>query len=127
MEIKPKEVRGLICDIYESKDLGNCSNNGISARYNKVLVIMEEEEARVFGEKEDRPTVRIVKRVIYGREYIHAKPVSRVNRGNRGYMMGGCFIHSGDSRFRRLVSEYPVPLHDRQETPSENELGILFG
>jgi len=37
-------------------------------------------------------------------------------------MMGGCFVYSCDLRFRELVNEYPVPLHDRQEPQKEYDM-----
>lgn len=116
------EKKGLICGIYESKDIGNCSNNGMSAKYKDVLLIFDEEEAQIFEESEDRPTVKIMKKYIGGQEYIYAVPINPPKKGMVGYIMGGCFIYTSDSRFRRYVSPYPVPLHDRTETPEEYEM-----
>jgi len=103
--------KGLICGIYESKEIGNCSNGGISSKYKDVLVIIEGQDIGPFEESEDRPTVKIVKRIICGEEYIHAEPTSIKG----GCMAGGCFIYSCDSRFMEAISSYPISLHDRQE------------
>ena len=118
MEIR----KGLICEIYESKDLGNCSNNGISARHKDVLVIMDEKDAQVFKETSERPTVKIVRRIISGKAYLHAEPVNGTEKGMIGFMAGGSFIFSCDGRFSKYVNQYPVALHDRQETPEEYDM-----
>ena len=108
---------GLICGIYESKNIGNCSNGGISSKYKDVLVIIEGKDIGPFEESEDRPTVRIVRRNFPSGEYIHAEPVSI-----KGWCMaGGCFIYSSDARFMREICEYPISLHDRQETQEESK------
>ena len=112
--------KGLICEIYESKDIGNCSNGGISSTNKEVLVVMKEGEGQVFEEDEKRPTVKIVRRIIDGEEYVHAEPINAPE--GIGWMMGGSFIYSCDSRFRNYVNEYPIALHDRQETSEQNRL-----
>ena len=119
MSVKRK---GLICGILENKDIGNCSNNGISSRHDSVLVVMDNPRAQIFEEDPKRPTVKIVRRNIFGKEYIHAEPVNQPKEGNIGWIMGGCFITTSDSRFSNLVSPYPVPLHDRQETQEEYDM-----
>lgn len=115
-------TKGLICSIYQDKDGVNCSNNGISSKYKDVLVIMAEGEGQVFDEDPKRPTVKIVRRIIQGKEYIHAEPVNPIKSENIGYMFGGCFIFSSDSRFSRFISQYPVALHDRQESQEEYDI-----
>lgn len=119
-EDKKNTRKGLLCSIFEDKRIGNCSNGGISETHKEVLVVMEEKEAQVFDEKPERPTVKIVKRKLFGgEEYIHAEPIEGTKKGHIGFMAGGTFIYSCDSRFSNLVSPYPVPLHDRQETPEQ--------
>ena len=108
---------GLICGIFESKSIENCSNSGISAKYKNVLVIIPGKNIGPFEEREDMPTVKIVRRIIGGDEYVHAEPVKKGS-----YMAGGSFIYSCDSRFREYVNEYPISLHDRQETQKEYDL-----
>ena len=43
-------------------------------------------------------------------------------KGNVGYMFGGNFIHTSDSR---IPNDYPIPIHDRQETQEQyNHLSV---
>ena len=99
-------MRGLIASIYEDKRFGNCSNDGISKRFKEVLIVGKD-IPEIFTDSPDCPVVIIVK----SPGYVKAVPVeSRPNMS--GFMFGGCFIYSSDSRF---PSPYPIPLHDRQE------------
>jgi hypothetical protein len=60
----------------------------------------------------DAPAVMIVRRQLYGKEYLTAYPVDVTGMLCRNRMFGGCFIKCCDSRFPAL---YPIPLHDRLE------------
>jgi len=108
---------GLICSIFKDGRIGECSNGGISSKYNEVLVIVEGENIGPFEQDDKRPTVKVVKRGLFGGEYVSTQPIKGF-----GYMMGGCFVYSCDLRFRELVNEYPVPLHDRQEPQKEYDM-----
>jgi hypothetical protein len=108
------ERKGLIAGIYEGKRNGNCSNGGISERH-KAVVVVDEKLPEIFSASSDHPAVKIVRRVIGGEPYIHAEPIDPVPDGMIGYMFGGSFIYTSDSRFGEL-SKYPIPLHDRWET-----------
>lgn len=110
-------MKGLTAGILESKQIGNCSNSGISSRIKAVTIVGE--IPKIFEADEKSPAVKIVRRMLCGRIYLHAEPIESIKNGNVGYMMGGCFIWSSDSRF---PSDYPIPLHDRQETSEQNEI-----
>jgi hypothetical protein len=63
--------------------------------------------------------VRIVRRDIGGREYVHAEPFYCEEWPNERFrdrwtMMGGNFLYSSDSRFRDAFGG-PIPIHDRVE------------
>ena len=107
-----EKLKGLIVSIYESKDIGNCSNGGISSYCDKV-VLVGEGIPEIFEANESRPAVKIVHRVIGGRDYYHAEPVEPCPPGDLGYMAGGCYIGCSDSRF---PFSYPISLHDRSES-----------
>lgn len=109
MEQIETKYKGLIAGIYRTKQ-ADCSNKGLSSKFDNVLVVMEEKDSQVFESSADLPAVRIVRRNLFGREYIHAEPVAPGS-----YMFGGTYITAGDSRFSRHISRYPVALHDRQE------------
>lgn len=102
--------RGLRCSIYESKDIGNCSNDGISARC-KTVTLMGIPGAEIFEADEEAPAVVIVKREVMGREYTHIEPLKE-HEQRRWLMFGGAFIWTSDARF---PSKAPIKLHDRIE------------
>ena len=115
---KTNSNAGLVCEIFRWS-LGDCSNAGLSSRCTKVTLIGLGKHAEIFEPTPERPAVRIVKRTISGKEYIHAQPIERpqwaeiTNSATVGPMAGGTFIYSSDSRF---PSSYPIALHDRWET-----------
>lgn len=106
------EMRGLICEIY-APARGGCSNGGISSIYQAVTLIGI--PTAIFVPVTDRPAVRLVKRAIAGKIYLHVEPVDQPS-GLIGPMFGGTFIYSSDSRF---PSQYPIALHDRWETQEQ--------
>jgi len=112
--------KGLICNIYQDKEGGNHSNDGISNHYNDVLIIVEGKDIGPFEQSEERPTVKVVKRFLFGKDYVHAEPIEKPT--GVGWMNGGCIISSCDSRFSEHVNEYPIHLHDRCESQEVNEL-----
>lgn len=57
--------------------------------------------------------LKLVKRNIMGKEYVSVEPVN-VGEGD-WKMFSGKFVWSSDSRFRKDVSERPLPVHDRVE------------
>jgi len=53
------QKNGMILSIFENKEIGNCSNNGISSRFNQVLLvgdnvpeILFNENSKVFSKNE---------------------------------------------------------------------------
>ena len=73
----------------------------------KRCTIIDDNVCKLFEASERMPAVRIVRRVLFGKEYIHAEPYKKGH-----YSFGGAFIHSSDSRFSE-INKYPIPLHDR--------------
>ncbi len=114
------KIKGLICDIYESKEIGNCSNSGISARCKTVTLLGVkrlngdfEPAVAIFTPDDKAPPVIIEERKPCGSLYYSAYPCNYRGEKLEGwFMMGGCFIKTSDSRFPFV---YPVPLHDRTE------------
>ena len=82
-------------------------------------------DPEIFAPNAERPAVKLVFRTIGGEKIVHAEPIEPVKPGNIGYMDGGCFIATSDSRLGEYlrqngVSSYgAIALHDRQETPAE--------
>lgn len=106
-------MKGMIAYIYRDS-MGDCSNNGISSKYDKVVVV-DKDLPEIFEPNNDMPAVKLVRRFIGGSEYIHAEPLTWNESDDITGMFGGCYIMTSDSRFRK-ISQYPIPLHDRSET-----------
>ncbi len=113
-------MNGLHCCILESKAIGNCSNDGISNRCKEVTLLgvkrlngTFEPICDVFKSSSEFPPVVILERKPCGKLYYSAYPSSP--DGDimpSGWMMGGSYIKTCDSRF---PFDYPIPLHDRLE------------
>lgn len=107
-------VKGLTLHVYRN-GLGDCTNNGISSRYDTLILIGDGVEGPVSVDLEYplENVVKIVKRKIFGREYMHLEPLDGCgNGGGRWYMSGGNIAYTNDSRF---PSQYPLTIHDRHE------------
>lgn len=109
-------MRALPISIYEDKSIGNCSNNGISSRFREVLLICDSGFINIDENNPPENLCKIVTRNIFGREHKHIEPVARPT--GVGWMAGGSICYTCDSRFREL-SQYPLCLHDRQETQEQ--------
>jgi len=106
-----KKLKGLSVTVYRFTQ--DCTNGGITAKKDS-LILVGEGVAEVFEVGEDEIYLKLVKRNLFGSEYIHAEPVGQT-KNDVGYMMGGNFIYSSDSRFRE-INAYPIPVHDRSES-----------
>lgn len=106
-------MKALPIGIYESKRIGNCSNHGISERFNEILLLCEDGFIEVDMENPPENLCKVVERHLFGETYKHIEPVARPD--GCGWMMGGCYVGCSDSRFTE-ISQYPLPLHDRQES-----------
>jgi hypothetical protein len=100
--------RGILCSILQPKH-GNCSNDGISARVESVVLLRVTDGP--FEPSPTHPGVRLVER--RGLPTI-AVPVEPGPEGWIGPMFGGCWIYTSDSRFGCS----PIALHDRYESPA---------
>lgn len=99
------KTKGLIADIYR----GNYNSAQNVLNNKKTVVVIDDQIDEIFSPSEDHPAVRLVRRNIYGKPYIHAEPIE-----HGCYMFGGSFIYTSDSRMRE-INAYPIPLHDRVE------------
>lgn len=100
---------GLIANVYRDKG-PDCSLHGVSEKADTVLVVGPGVSGP-FGEKSDRPTLYL--------HWWHNVPgshdlpfLSPSPDPNAGYMSGGNFAYSCDSRF---PSRQPIKIHDRME------------
>jgi hypothetical protein len=103
VEVKP--LKGMTCEVYASKSIGDCTNGGISSKYN-TLTLVGDGVPEIFEETEDRPAIFLRQ---------HMGDYIAVPKTEKWTMMGGNFLYSCDSRFRQLVSGSPIRIHDRIE------------
>ena len=110
-------MKALRINVFKDS-LGDCTNNGITNRFDHLLLICEEGYIEVDETNPPENLVQIVTRYICGERYKHIEPVARPASGCVGWMSGGNVAYSCDSRFHRL-SQYPLCVHDRQETQQQ--------
>lgn len=104
-------ARALRVSVFESKRLGNCSNNGISDRYDSVLLLCDNGPEEVDMENPPEELCVLVRRELFGREADYVRPYK--NPDGIGWMFGGSLVYASDARF---ASDHPLCLHDRQES-----------
>lgn len=98
-------LKGLRADIYRSDYRSDLNRLDKVEQVTLVGVGIPE----IFEVDEKAPAVRIG--TIMGHE--HVRPFEDAPEGMTGYMMGGSFVWTSDSRF---PAKYPLPLYDRAET-----------
>lgn len=106
------EKMGMMVDVFKDAHGTDCTNGGVTSKA-KTALLIGEGVAKVFGTHEGTPVLRLARRG----DYIYAEPVEKPE-GALGPMMGGNFVYSSDSRFR-AICPYPIPVHDRFETPEQ--------
>ncbi len=105
-------VKGLPCSVYKSKEIGDCTNNGISSK-NDTLYLVSKDNLLPFNPKYIDKCIAVTEKTFGGVTYKNGKPLSH---SKRWYMMGGNFLHTSDSRFKEITGiNYPLPIHDRNE------------
>lgn len=113
-------MRALSVEIFKWS-LGDCSNHGISSRYNEILLECPDGPIEIDESNPPENLCKVVVRNFGYREYVHIEPVARPN--GAGWMFGGTIVDTSDSRFNDITGiDYPVHLHDRQETWEQYDL-----
>ena len=115
----------LKLEIFKSQ-MGDCSNGGLSSKYGTCFV---ECDCGNWDEK-NVPENAIVKLEKGAFGTIHLIPAKPIEKGCVGYMFGGCYCASSDSRFGELIEQQfgishwhgAIALHDRTETQKEYEM-----
>ena len=113
---------GFTVQVLRNNGLGDCTNGGVTARYD-VLTVVEFDGEAVKGYDEpceERPAVRVVKRMLGREPYYHIEPVEK-RAGCVGPMMGGNYAVGRCHRLAELVGDRPLKVHDRFETPEQYE------
>ena len=114
--------------VYRTLALGDCTNNGITAKNHTLTLFWECErnEAIAYCENPDNhidaeKSLLLVERDLWGEDHMYAEPLLKPE-GRLG-MMGGNFV-LGDScmpLYRGRSTTMPIPVHDRFETYEEYE------
>jgi len=113
--LSSRSNKGLSVGILESKEIGNCSNNGLSNYCKSVTIVSDAFEIDgLFEVSESSPSVVIIKRDMNPYNDVIAVPRAYLAT-KKDYMFGGCFIYSSDSRFSKLNNGAPIKLFDRVE------------
>ena len=105
-------MKALPINVFKS-NLGDCTNGGISSRYDRLLLVCEEGYVNIDENDPPENLVKIVTRNLFGKEYKHIEPVA--SPSGIGWMSGGNLGYCSDGRFSKM-SQYPLSIHDRQES-----------
>ena len=111
-------MRALPIEVYRSNRFADCTNGGITSRYDSLLLVCDEGFIEVDENNPPENLVVMVTRDFGFTVYKHIEPYAKTDRGCVGWMAGGNLAHTSDSRFSRM-SQYPLSVHDRQETQEQ--------
>lgn len=110
--------------VYKKEGGTDCTNGGVSSKYDSLLCVCA--DGYIEYDENDPPEnlVKVVKRHLFGQDIYHIEPVARPKLYNVGWMMGGNYAASCDSRFVEMIGGFggfygAIPIHDRQETREE--------
>ena len=104
-ETQKHVYKGIRVSVYRCSDTEDCTNGGVSSKYDELLIIGEGIDP-VSEETDQEKVVQLKNRL--GHYFVEPINVKRHS------MMGGNFVYCCDSRFREICG-YPIPIHDRIE------------
>ncbi len=120
-------AKGLLCGVYRDSSHGDCSMDGVTSRFNRVI-LTGPGVAEVFEPMDDAPELVLVLRRIGDAEANYAVPrefVAGFDEYGQPYILaevghvcfGGNYVATSDSRFREATgSSRPLPVHDHAES-----------
>ena len=111
-------MKALPISVFKNPTYSGCSNGGITERFNELLLICEDGFIDIDESNPPENLVKMVTRHFGFGEYKHIEPYASLSDGCVGWMSGGAIAYSCDSRFSRM-SQYPLSVHDRQETQAQ--------
>ena len=116
------KTKALPIYVYRQPAFGDCTNFGISSRYDELLCLCPDGFMDVDLDDPPENLVKIVKRGIFGDAVYHIEPVAPPT--DIGWMAGGNYAATCDTRFSRMIGGMygAVAIHDRQETKELHEL-----
>jgi len=114
--------KGLMCFVLSARGLGDCTNGGLSSKFDAAVLIKNGEELGPFAPGAELPALYVANwygrmiacpanlETLYPRARNTREDCSIEHLG--GWMFGGNYIETSDSRF---PNEYPIPIYDRRE------------
>ena len=118
------KIKALFVEVFSNPLYRGCANGGVSERYDSLYVACPEGNYEV---EDTNP--RLVKLEANAFGTIKAVPLAKVKANEVGYMFGGSYISTSDSRFSDMCEQllgHPfygaVALHDRTETYEEYDI-----
>lgn len=106
-------LKGRKAEVLRSKF--SSANGGASERFEELVVIDEKIRFSDEGNEDDSNVVKIVRRNLQGKEYLHVEPVKKGE--GIGPMFGGNYLNCTGSMYGNI--KYPLPIHDRYESPQQ--------
>jgi hypothetical protein len=106
--------KGLLVNVYRAVDGRDCTNGGVTSTH-ALLTAVELGVDGPFEASNDRPAVHLGRwmgRLIAVPEDLPRRADSHAFASLNGWMFGGNFIYTSDSRF---PGESAVPVFDRRE------------
>ena len=124
------KINAIPVYVYRNARHGDCTNHGISAKYDELLVYCPEGHVKVDTDNLPENFAMLQLRHVFGTTVIPTvypadwKDGKPVVRGGKWYMMGGNYCATSDSRFNDMLNGMygAVAIHDRYETPEEYNL-----
>jgi hypothetical protein len=94
----------------------DCTAGGITSKNNMLYLCTTKEEAEELHANGEAALWLKENKFSFG-NFLAAYPPYSTNAGSVGWMMGGNFVYTSDSRFKEYFgTSQPIPVHDRQET-----------
>lgn len=108
------KIKCLSVEVYKFP-LGDCTNNGVSGKYGKLLIPCDDGNESVDLDNPPENFCVIEKRVLWGDKHYYIVPYA-LKQSGKWTMMGGNFAYTSDSRFKECTESWqPLPIHDRVE------------
>ena len=123
-------MKALPINVYRTSRLGDCTNGGISSKFDELLIACDEGFIEIDPENVPENFALVEMRRVFSTKVIPTiypasiKDGKAVVRDGKWWMMGGNYGATSDSRFSRMIGDMygAVAIHDRYETPEEYEM-----
>lgn len=121
-------MKQISVEVFRSSVIGDCTNNGVTSKRNEFTMFWdcEKKDALKYCTEnniEVNSALWLNPRILWGEYHPFCEPLIKP-AGKIGPMMGGNFVYTCDGRFPYIYGKahFPIPVHDRFETPEEYEI-----